>query len=68
MVYNSTESKLLIGVKIMITKEVNAWLKKVEKGNFSSWDIMEEFAKISKHLTPEEMEHVKKRLSESAKH
>ncbi len=28
----------------MITKEVNEWLRKVEMGNYSSWDIMEEFA------------------------
>lgn len=52
----------------MITKEVNNWIKKVEKGNYSSWDIMEEFARISKYLTPEEMEQVKERLSKHARH
>jgi hypothetical protein len=46
----------------MITKEVNEWIKKIEKGNYSSWDIMEEFVGMSKHMTKPEMEQVKKRL------
>ena len=48
----------------MITKEVNAWLKKVKQGNYSSWDIMEEFAKFSKYLTKEEMVQIKNKLRE----
>lgn len=55
-------------VLIMITKEVNDWIKKVEKGNYSSWDIMEEFAKISKYLTKTEMKQITKRLKETEKH
>lgn len=51
----------------MITKEVNEWIRKVEKGNYSSWDIMEEFANFSKYLTHEEMEQIKKRLSNHIK-
>ena len=51
----------------MITREVNEWLKKVEKGNYSSWDIMEEFASFSKYLTKDEMEQIKKRLSNHIK-
>ena len=51
----------------MITKEVNDWIKKVEKGNYSSWDIMEEFANFSKYLTKSEMTQIKKRL-QSIKH
>lgn len=52
----------------MITKEVNEWIKKVEKGNYSSWDIMEEFAKFSKHLTKDEFTLITKRLKEHVKH
>ena len=51
----------------MITKEVNDWIKKVETGNYSSWDIMEEFAKFHKHLTKDEVLHIKKRLESSIK-
>jgi len=46
----------------MITKEVNDWVKKVEKGNFSSWDIMEEFTQFAKFLTKDELQQIKKRL------
>jgi len=46
----------------MITKEVNDWVKKVEKGNFSSWDIMEEFTRFAKYLTKEEIQQIKRRL------
>ena len=52
----------------MITKEVNDGIKKVEKGNSSSWDIMEEFARISKYLTKTEMKQVTKRLIAGEKH
>lgn len=51
----------------MITKEVNDWIKKVETRNYSSWDIMEEFAKFHKHLTKDEVLHIKKRLESSIK-
>lgn len=51
----------------MITKEVNDWIKKVETGNYSSWDIMEEFAKFHKHLTKDEVLNIKKRLESSIK-
>ncbi len=52
----------------MITKEVNDWIKKVECGNYTSWDIMEEFAHIAKYLTKEEIQQIKKRLDASIKH
>ena len=52
----------------MMTKEVNEWLRKVENGNYSSWDIMEEFARISHYLTKEEIQQIKKRLDNSLKH
>ena len=47
----------------MITKEVNDWIKKVETKNYSSWEIMEEFSKLSKYLTKAEMLQIKKRLN-----
>ena len=46
----------------MITKEVNDWIKRVEKGNYTSWDIMEEFAQFSKYLTKDEMKQILNRL------
>jgi len=52
----------------MITKAVNDWIRKVEKGNYSSWDIMEEFVQVSRYLTKEEMVQVKKRLASNIKH
>lgn len=52
----------------MLTKEVNEWIKKVEKGNYSSWDIMEEFTQMSKHLTKEELNQVIKKLKNNIKH
>lgn len=52
----------------MITKEVNDWIKKVEKGNYSSWEIMEEFARISKYLTKAEILQITKRLKTNEKH
>ena len=48
-------------------KEVNDWIKKVEKGNYSSWDIMEEFAQMSKYLTDTDIQQIKKRLETSIK-
>ncbi len=50
-----------------MTKEVNDWIKKVETGNYSSWEIMEEFAKFHKYLTKEEVEQIKNRLERSLK-
>lgn len=51
----------------MITKEVNDWIKRVEQGNYSSWDIMEEFTQFHKYLTKEEVLQIKKRLENSIK-
>jgi len=51
----------------MITKEVNDWIRKVETGNYSSWDIMEEFTQFSKYLTEKEMLQIKKRLEQHIK-
>ena len=51
-----------------MTKEVNDWIKKVETGNYSSWEIMEEFADIARYLTKDEILQVKKRLNSFIKH
>jgi len=51
----------------MLTTEVNDWIKRVEKGNYSSWDIMEEFAHFSKYLTKAEMLQIHKKLQQHIK-
>lgn len=49
----------------MITREVNEWLKKAECGMYSADDIMDEFARIMRYLTKEEVLMIKKRLENS---
>ena len=51
----------------MLTTEVNDWIRRVEKGNYSSWDIMEEFARFSKYLSKEDLKQVHKRLHSQIK-
>lgn len=51
----------------MLTKEVNDWIKKVEKGNYSSWDIMEDFEHFSKYLSKDEMLQIHKKLQQQIK-
>jgi len=48
----------------MITKEVNDWLKKVEMGSYSKDDMLYEFQRISKYLTTQELNMIKKKLKE----
>jgi len=50
-----------------MTKEVNDWIRKVENGNYSSWEIMEEFAHFAKYLTKEEIQQIQNRLSKAIK-
>ena len=52
----------------MITKEVNDWIRKVENGNHTTTDIMEDFARFSRYLTKEELIQIKRRLSNHIKH
>ena len=52
----------------MMTKEVNEWIHRVETGNYSSLDIVEEFARFARYLTKEELQQVKNRLKKSIKH
>ena len=47
---------------LMITKEVNEWLKKVECGMYSPDDIMYEFQRLSKYLTTQELIQIKNKL------
>ena len=51
----------------MLTTEVNDWIKRVEKGNYSSWYIMEEFAHFSQYLTKAEMLQIHKKLQQHIK-
>lgn len=46
----------------MITREVNEWIKKVEQGRYSQEDAMDEFIRISKFLTKEEVQQILKRI------
>lgn len=46
----------------MITKEVNDWIKKVEQGRYSQADAMEEFIRISRFLTKEEVQQILRRI------
>lgn len=46
----------------MITKEVNDWMKKVEQGRYSYQTAMEEFERISRYLTKEEVKQVLSKL------
>lgn len=46
----------------MITKEVNEWIKKAQCGMYSADDVMEEFARIAKYLTKEEILMIKRKL------
>jgi hypothetical protein len=49
----------------MITKEINDWIRKAECGMYSVEDAMEEFARISRYLTREEVVMIKNRLKNS---
>ena len=46
----------------MITREVNDWIKKVEQGRYSTETAMEEFVRVSRYLTKEEVQQVLKRI------
>ncbi len=46
----------------MITREVNEWMRKVEQGCYSYDTAMEEFKRLSKYLTREEVKQVLSKL------
>ena len=49
----------------MITSDVNKWLEKVKRGQYSYEDAMIEFSNIAKYLTRQEIEHIKRKLNEA---
>ena len=51
----------------MLTREVREWLQKVERGQYSYYDAMEEFVRISSYLTREEIITIKSKLYERYK-
>ncbi len=46
----------------MITREVQEWIKKVERGQYSYEDAMYEFSRISKYMTMQEIKQIKRIL------
>ena len=46
----------------MITREVREWMQKVERGEYSYEDAMEEFAHFSRFLTMQEIKQIKQKL------
>ena len=46
----------------MITREVNEWVKKVEQGRYSPQDATDEFVRISRYLTKEEVKQILSRI------
>ena len=52
----------------MLTKEVREWMQKVERGQYSYNDAMNEFIRFSKYLTLTEIKMIKKHLEENIQH
>lgn len=50
----------------MITKEVREWMIKVERGQYSYNDAMEEFVRFASYLTREEMKMLKSKIDQLA--
>ena len=48
----------------MLTREVREWVQKVERGQYSYDDAMNEFMRFSAFLTREEMIMIKNKLNE----
>ena len=51
----------------MLTKEVREWLQKVDRGQYSYEDAMNEFISFSSFLTREEILQIKNRLKDCYK-
>ena len=49
----------------MITKEVQEWLHKVERKQYSYNDAMYEFMHLSSYLTREEMKFIKSKIEQA---
>jgi len=52
----------------MLTREVREWMQKVERGEYSYNDAMEEFARFSSYLTMQEIKQIKLKLNNISKH
>lgn len=50
----------------MITKEVREWMIKIERGQYSYNDAMEEFVRFASYLTREEMKMIKSKIDQLA--
>ena len=46
----------------MLTREVREWMQKVDRGQYSYEDAMNEFIRFSAFLTREEMKMIKSKL------
>ena len=46
----------------MLTREVREWMQKIECGQYSYDDAMEEFARFSRFLTMQEIKQIKRKL------
>ena len=51
----------------MLNREIREWIQKIERGQYSYEDAMQEFARLSAYMTKEEIEWLKSRLIESYK-
>lgn len=51
----------------MLTKDVREWIQKVERGQYSYQDAMEEFVRFSAYLTVSEIKMIKNKLQETYK-
>ena len=52
----------------MLTKEVREWMQKVERGQYSFEDAMNEFVNFSRYLTLSEIKMIKRHLEENMPH
>ena len=51
----------------MLTTEVREWMLKVERGQYSYQDALEEFVRFSSYLTVPEMKMLKLKLEENCR-
>ena len=48
----------------MITREVREWMEKVQRGQYSYNDAMEEFMRFAPYLTREELKMIKSKIDQ----
>ena len=49
----------------MITREIRVWMEKVERGQYSYDDAMEELMRFSRFLTMQEIKQIQQKLKAS---